>query len=84
MNKKSLQTKLQALFALLIESKKAKGEEKPEEELMGKRKPSPCSEAAVEIVSSFTKLLWTRNLNIYLKSKHYLKMEGLFPQNKVL
>ena len=42
-HKKSLQIYcLQAPFDFK-ETKKAKGEEKPEEELMGKRKPSPSS-----------------------------------------
>jgi hypothetical protein len=41
--KKSLQgIALQAPF-VSDENKQAKGEEKPEEELMGKRKSSPCS-----------------------------------------
>lgn len=49
--KKSLQiNNLQALFDFCLEIKKAKGEEKPEEELMGKRKPSPSSRSNQSLV----------------------------------
>ncbi|GAQ18817.1 heptaprenyl diphosphate synthase subunit I [Oceanobacillus picturae] len=52
--------------AFNIENKKAKGEEKPEEELMGKCKSSPCFETTKLTISCLNMLLWSSKQNIYM------------------
>lgn len=43
------------------------GEEKPEEELMGKRKPSPRLSATCSIM--LLTLVWTSNQSLYVNKK---------------
>lgn len=70
--KKTLQSR--ALLILAYTSKKAKGEEKPEEELMGKRKSSPRLATTSKVMLLY---LFMSNLNedIHYEIKFYV---GLF------
>ncbi len=76
LQKKNLQIFSAGPFVSLLENKKAKGEEKPEEELMGKCKSSPCFETA-KLILAVSLCYYVHGYKLYTLSIIFLKFISL-------